>query len=325
MLGIIVISSSVRQHLKSSNVCVFFLSAVWNLSLHHLSVWGSSGHVLWTWVLQSMLGRVGTCVLCVCTRTMLLCVWTFFWISSNVCYSASSTWRFRRVTHIISSARRMSATSWCRFMWSRVWFPERWTSGIYSLTSRYQTHPTLTFVLLFMLLWRLTTAKWSFIYNCKYIVCVFAPCLFSYYIFVWKVLPFCLFLPVFCHFWTTALEFSSPLRLCAMSFIYMISFSTISLSFFFLVAGICGEQSCHPLVSSSTMWAGSAAHPTGSRWQWPTEFPPAALPSCGLWQGSPLLLVHFKIHLLYTNIQFCISNIWHVLLLLLLTFSEYSV
>lgn len=38
--------------------------------------------------------------------------------------------------HTTSSARRTSATSWCRCTWSRAWFPEKWISDIYSLISR---------------------------------------------------------------------------------------------------------------------------------------------------------------------------------------------
>lgn len=77
-------------------------------------------------------------------------------------------------------------------------------------------------------------------------------------------------------------------------------------SFFFCalsfpVEGVCWEQSCYPLVSRSTVWASGAAHPTRPRGQWPSEFPPAALPRCWLWQGSPLLLVHIMIYFLCTH------------------------
>lgn len=37
------------------HICIL---AVWNLPLLHLSLWGSCGHVLWSWVLQILLGRV---------------------------------------------------------------------------------------------------------------------------------------------------------------------------------------------------------------------------------------------------------------------------
>lgn len=57
-------------------------------------------------------------------------------------------------------------------------------------------------------------------------------------------------------------------------------------------SGICREQSCHPLVSCSALWAGSEAHPARPWGQRPTQLPPAVLPSRWLWQGSPLLLVH---------------------------------
>lgn len=62
-----------------------------------------------------------------------------------------------------------------------------------------------------------------------------------------------------------------------------------------LFSGFCREQSCHSMVSRSTMWAGGATNPTRPWWQWPPEFPPAAVPSCRLWQRSPLLLVQLMI------------------------------
>lgn len=60
-------------------VCVL---AVWNLSLLYLSVWGSSGRVLWTRVLQSMLGRVGPFFQSKCHC---LFMYEHFCINSPVC------------------------------------------------------------------------------------------------------------------------------------------------------------------------------------------------------------------------------------------------
>lgn len=112
------------------------------------------------------------------------------------------------------------------------------------------------------------------------------------------------------HSWRTCTFMLCVLPVCPFSCcIFCMNYSLFLIVlplFSFPIAGICREQSCHPLVSRSTLWAGSAAHPTRPWGQWPSEFPPVALPGCWLWQRSPLLLVHFMIYWLYTHIYLVI-------------------
>lgn len=92
----------------------------------------------------------------------------------------------------------------------------------------------------------------------------------------------------------------------ALSYVFILpqwSLSSLSFHLFSLFfPGVCGEQSCHPLVSCSTLWARCETNPTRARRQWPSQLPPVAFTSCWLWQGSPLLLVHIMVHCLYSHI-----------------------
>lgn len=62
-----------------ASLCV--LPAVWHLSLLHLSLWRPNWHVLWSWVLQILLGGVRPLIpVCICMCSYFLPYWLFSFV-----------------------------------------------------------------------------------------------------------------------------------------------------------------------------------------------------------------------------------------------------
>ena len=85
-------------------ICLSCLPAVWNLSLLYLSLWGPSGHVLWTWVLQSLLGGVQSSVF--------VCMGIF--LRPSVWYRTSAfECRFLKCVFFSQVPQREDSGGWC--------------------------------------------------------------------------------------------------------------------------------------------------------------------------------------------------------------------
>lgn len=79
--------------------------------------------------------------------------------------------------------------------------------------------------------------------------------------------------------------------------------------FFPLLTGLCWKQSGNPLVSCGWMWASCAIKQPGGRngYRGLAKLSNAPGSGCGLWEGSPLLLVsierYFNTNTLYENMR----------------------